>query len=206
MTKQWVFIELVKDEKDIEGLISYAIYKYRKNELALDAKKKGKTEQEIDLAVKTYHDQVLASQSTQDDFREKAVRILDVAIQKSSQAIVEKQNKAYDCQLQDLERRKKDLEAKEKQFDKTLAKERLKVRNEEISRIKEAAKNASKDPVGVSIIKWLAGGFSGILATTIAVIFAFGLMSLGSSEEQKQELMAETVKKLVTLYSSTPIN
>ncbi|TOA44466.1 hypothetical protein CGK27_23235, partial [Vibrio parahaemolyticus] len=114
--------------------------------------------------------------------------------------------KAYDSQLQDLERRKKDLEAKEKQFDKTLAKERLKVRNEEISRIKEAAKNASKDPVGVSIIKWLAGGFSGILATTIAVIFAFGLMSLGSSEEQKQELMAETVKKLVTLYSSTPIN
>lgn len=107
MTKQWVFIELVKDEKDIEGLISYAIYKYRKNELALDAKKKGKTEQEIDLAVKTYHDQVLASQSTQDDFREKAVRILDVAIQKSSQAIVEKQNKAYDSQLQDLERRKK---------------------------------------------------------------------------------------------------
>ncbi|ELN9002585.1 hypothetical protein RZT97_003433 [Vibrio cholerae] len=206
MTKQWVFIELVKDEKDIEGLISYAIYKYRKNELALDAKKKGKSEEEIDLAVRAYHDQVLASKSTQDDFREKAVRILDVAIQKSSQAIVEKQNKAYDNKLQELERKEKELELREKQLDKILAKERLKVRNEEINRIKEAAKNTTKDSRRVSFAKWLASGFSGILATTIAVIFAFGLMSITSSEEKKQELMAETIKKLVTLYSSTPIN
>ncbi len=63
MTKQWVFIELVKDDNDLEGLISYAIYKHRKNELALAEKAKGKTESEIDSAVRSYHNAVLASQS-----------------------------------------------------------------------------------------------------------------------------------------------
>ncbi|KAB7680420.1 hypothetical protein GBN23_06385 [Plesiomonas shigelloides] len=206
MTKQWVFIELVKDDNDLEGLISYAIYKHRKNELALAEKAKGKTESEIDSAVRSYHNAVLASQSMQKDFREKAVKIIDVAVSNAIKAIVDKQKSIHDSKIRQLEKKEQELSAREKKQEETLKKERQKVRNEELAKIRQAAQNHSKENLVWRFLKWLGSGLSGIISTTLVVIFSLGLMSLLGSDAQKQQLTQHIIEALVSLFTTPPIN
>lgn len=206
MTKQWVFIELVKDDNDLEGLISYAIYKHRKNELAFAEKTKGKSEAEIDSAVRSYHNAVLASKSMQKDFREKAVKIIDVAISNATKAIVDKQKSIHDNKMSQLDKKEQELISLEKKNEESLRKERHKIRNDELSRIRKAAKTISQESFGWRLVKWLGSGLSGIIATTLVVIFSLGIMSLSGSDEQKQQLTQQIIKSLISLYTTPPID
>lgn len=78
--KQWVFTELVKDPNNIEQLISYTIYKGFKNEIADNARKMGKTEDEINEELAKYHNYCISSQKQLDVFRDKAKNTLDAYI------------------------------------------------------------------------------------------------------------------------------
>lgn len=217
MSKKWVFIELVQDEKDIIGLISYAIYKYRKNEMAISERSNGKSEEEIQASIQKYNDMVVASQSTQTDFRDKAVSILNVAISKSSAVIMERQQQLIDEKLDNIKNLQaslaqqkinidKDHQEKMKKELEKIAKEKQTVIKKEIEKIKKAAKDYTKDSIWISLTKWLGSGFSGIIATTLAIVLAFGAMSIFSSEEKKNELIQQTLEKLVQLYSTPPIS
>ncbi|TYL42682.1 hypothetical protein [Dickeya sp. ws52] len=60
--KSWVFQLLVKSPEDSIGLIAYSFYKLEKNQYAEKLRTTGKTTQEIDLAVKQFHEQVVHTQ------------------------------------------------------------------------------------------------------------------------------------------------
>ncbi|WP_416503626.1 hypothetical protein [Escherichia coli] len=58
-TKKWIFTELVKEPNNIEQLLSYAVYKGFKDEIARNARAAGKKEYEIEAELAAYHDQVM---------------------------------------------------------------------------------------------------------------------------------------------------
>lgn len=206
MTKQWVFTELVKNETDIEGLISYAIYKYRKNEVATKANSEKKSPEEINALLKTYHETVLSSTSTQQDFRDKAIKIIDTAVQLANANITKMQETKFNEALADLEKQKKSLDKQKVDFERNSKSEIKKAISAELEKIRTAATKIKKESLFMIILKWLGSGFSGIAATTLAIIIALGIMSLTSSDEQKQTLVKNTLTQIMTLYSTPPVS
>lgn len=206
MTKQWVFTELVKNETDIEGLISYAIYKYRKNEVATKANSEKKSPEEINALLKTYHETVLSSTSTQQDFRDKAIKIIDTAVQLANANITKMQETKFNEALADLEKQKKSLDKQKIDFERNSKSEIKKAISAELEKIRTAATKIKKESLFMIILKWLGSGFSGIAATTLAIIIALGIMSLTSSDEQKQTLVKNTLTQIMTLYSTPPVS
>ncbi|EPU0491496.1 hypothetical protein ACVUA2_003477, partial [Vibrio cholerae] len=69
-----------------------------------------------------------------------------------------------------------------------------------------AAQNHSKENLVWRLLKWLGSGLSGIISTTLVVIFSLGLMSLLGSDAQKQQLTQHIIEALVSLFTTPPIN
>lgn len=79
MTKQqWVFEVLVKNDKDMLGLIAYALYKHRKHTLAKELRSKNSSEPDIQKAVDDFHNHVLQSGMTA-IFQEQAAKFISSA-------------------------------------------------------------------------------------------------------------------------------
>lgn len=76
MTKKWVFNILVKSDKDHEGLIAYALYKYDKYLKAKQVRAETNNEPEVDKAVKEFHDNVVSTVSFQKAYQDAALTFL----------------------------------------------------------------------------------------------------------------------------------
>ena len=76
---KWVFNELVLNDKDVVGLIGYALYKSKKSQLAENLRAAGCNEDDIPSSLKNFHDQVITS-NTVVDYRDSADRLLNEVI------------------------------------------------------------------------------------------------------------------------------
>ncbi|NRD74487.1 hypothetical protein HQQ94_14830 [Shewanella sp. VB17] len=181
MTKKWVFNALVQSNNDPIGLLAYALYKFRKDEIAKALGNKGKSGPEIAKRLENFHDDTLCSQTALDDFRSKAIRMANLIGETlSKETIEEYQNKSTI-----LEQDRKQLEKEQNEFNKILSKEQTKLKNELLDKFKTVVNDTPKKSNTRKCIDWIAGGFSGIVAQIIVLVFTFGVLSIytGSSEK-----------------------
>lgn len=86
MAKKWVFAEMVKGEQDTVGLIAYALYKYRKHQLAHSLLEKGESDESIRQQMQIFHDQTLLSSGIQ-TYQDKAKVFLDWLIKENERTL-----------------------------------------------------------------------------------------------------------------------
>lgn len=112
MEKRWVFETIVEDDQDVVGLIGYALYKYKKYELAQSLRKQGCPEDQIQDQVQTFHDHFLLNNSV-NDYRNKATNFLDNVYKKMEdglkQAFDEKKDKLEKQYNKDLGKARRDF-------------------------------------------------------------------------------------------------
>lgn len=118
-SKKWVFTKLVENPNNIEQLISYAIYKGFKDEIAKNARAAGKTEPEIEKELAAYHDQCLHSPRQLEVFRKNAKDTLDGYIDRVNGQLELRLNKIFAQQEAGYQKQIKLLEKNTKMAEKT---------------------------------------------------------------------------------------
>lgn len=122
MTKQqWVFEVLVKNDKDMLGLVAYALYKHRKHTLAKDMRSKGKSEPEIQKAVDDFHNHVLQSGMTA-DFQEQAKKFVSLSYNEIEKELERKKSNEIRKFIQSAQKQSKEYQSRrEYVLDKSLS-------------------------------------------------------------------------------------
>ena len=178
-TKKWIFTELVKDPNNIEQLLSYAVYKGFKDEIARNARAAGKKEYEIEAELAAYHDQCLKSPRQLQVFKRSAQEILDGYVsgvnnelQTRLETIFEQQENIYQNQI------------------KALQKEKDEANKKAIKQLVKGAEKYSKQikkPVGfwecaqvygIAILKFLFSGVPKLFATAFSIGLLFAIWGL----------------------------
>lgn len=120
--KKWVFTELVKDPNNLEQLLSYAIYKGFKDEIARNARSEDKSATEIEQELTHYHNQCLVSQQQLEVFRTKAKSTLESYVSIVSKQLQANLEDAFKKQHAEKEKDIKKLEKQLKEAEKTALK------------------------------------------------------------------------------------
>jgi hypothetical protein len=185
--KVWVFEQLVKSEKDAQGLVAYALYKYSKHNLAVSLRKDGLSEHDIDQRVKIFHDDQIASAQLK-TYNERAISFLgDIVssvaddLYKKHSAEVELLKKRHAIELQELEKQhKKNIQKAEKDLLKNV-------------QGYTADKRGWLSKLGF----WLLSGVPSAIAALIVTALFYLLMFLWvSSEEDKKEIALQGMQKI----------
>lgn len=203
-TNKWVFTELVKDPDNLQQLLSYAIYKKFKDEIARTARHSGKNEARIEEELVHYHDQCLSSQQTLDMFREKAADILagyttDVNSRLQS-SLVHNFNKQHKAKENEIKVLKKKLENAESIALKKFA-----------EGANDYAKKITK-PKGLlwvryhlwNFIKFLFSGVPKFIATTVSMGFLVAVVTFANGDANA--VVRTALTKLVDLVAPAKPN
>jgi len=201
--KRWVFRELVKDNRDYLGLMSYALYKHEKDETANGLREGGKSDEYVDQALENFHDQVLMSPARLNAYKQRAATLIDTALKESTANFeakyseLEKQLKEeYASKHKELEQSRTALDLREKDLRKT----EKKMRTEVVNDIKLSAQKYEPPGFWVGLFKWLISGFSGVAASVLVMVITFGLLTLGDPDS-KHQLAVSFLKGLVGLLT-----
>ncbi|EAT3775068.1 hypothetical protein LPQ20_20605 [Klebsiella pneumoniae] len=178
-TKKWVFTELVKDPNNIEQLLSYAVYKGFKDEIARNARAAGKKEQEIEAELTAYHDQCLKSPKQLQVFKKSAQEILDGYVsgvnnelQERLEAIFAQQENIYQNQIKALQKEKEEA-------NKNAIKQLVKGAEKYSKQIKKPVGFWDCSQVyGIAILKFLFSGVPKLFATAFSIGLLFSLYGL----------------------------
>lgn len=182
-SKKWVFTELVKDPNNIEQLISYAIYKGFKDEIARNARAAEKTEPEIETELMAYHDQCLQSPRQLEVFRKSAKDTLDGYIARVNGELESRLNTIFAQQEADYQRQIKALEKDKKAAEKTALKQLL-------AGAEKYSKQVTK-PVGAvehlqkyckAFLKFMFSGVPKLFATAFSVSLMFAVYGWASGD------------------------
>lgn len=195
MAKKWVFNALVKKNDDPIGLIAYALYKFRKDEIGKQLRAESKSEKEIADELETYHNTTLRSDSTLDDLRTKAGLIVQAIGEQAGQAMVK-------SQLEKLEQTERELNEKLAKYNSDIKKEKTKVRNDIIDQIKQTVDNVPPRSKKVKVWDWLKGGAAGIAAQIVIVVFISGILLLIYGNPR--EIAKEFATKAIDAVMATP--
>ncbi|QIZ49997.1 hypothetical protein DWG24_03895 [Dickeya zeae] len=95
-----------KNPEDSIGLIAYSFYKLEKNQYAEKLRATGKTTQEIDLAVKQFHEQVVHTQLRLDAYRDNARTMFSRLLEDWEEEI----RKDYQQQIDIIENKNAEIE------------------------------------------------------------------------------------------------
>lgn len=175
-SKKWVFTELVKDPNNIEQLISYAIYKGFKDEIARNARAAGKTEPEIETELMAYHDQCLQSPRQLEVFRKSAKDTLDGYIDRVNGELTTRLNSIFAQQEADYQKQIRALEKDKKVAEKAALKQLL-------AGAQQYSKEVTK-PVGPvehirkycwAFLKFMFSGVPKLFATAFSVSLMFAV-------------------------------
>ncbi|TOE63745.1 hypothetical protein CGJ39_14135 [Vibrio parahaemolyticus] len=201
--KKWVFRELVKDNRDYLGLMSYALYKHEKDETANGLRENGASDDKVEQTLKDFHDQVLMSPARLGAYKQRAAGLIDTAIKSSTDKLEAQYNelqeqlkREYVSQHKKLEKQKADLDLREKGLKKLEGK----IRTEVVNTIKSSAQEYQKPHFVVGILKWLGSGFSGVVASVLVMVLTLGVLTMGDPES-KHQLAVGFLKGLVTLLT-----
>ncbi|HAT4499305.1 hypothetical protein F3J41_13390 [Pantoea sp. Ap-870] len=182
-SKQWIFTELVKDPNNIEQLISYAIYKGFKDEIARNARAAGKTEPEIETELMAYHDQCLKSPRQLEVFRKSAKDTLDGYIARVNGELESRLNKIFAQQEADYHKQIKALEKDKKAAEKTAL-------NQLLAGAEKYSKQVTK-PVGaiehiqkysMAFLRFMFSGVPKLFATAFSVSLMFAVYGWASGD------------------------
>lgn len=202
MAKKWVFNALVQSDNDPIGLLAYALYKFQKDEIGTSLRSENETEDEIAKQLSQFHDNTLRSQSSLEDFRNKAVMLVELIGEKAGESLVKAKLEKIKIKSAALDKEKIQLEKDRKEFQKTLNKEKTKMKADLLEQFKNAANDTPKKSILEKVTSWLLGGFSGIAAQILVVIFSFGVLTIyyGSSDA----LMKKFADSITSSLSATP--
>ncbi|MCH4667174.1 hypothetical protein ACRW14_15515 [Escherichia coli] len=178
-TKKWIFTELVKDPNNIEQLLSYAVYKGFKDEIARNARAAGKKEYEIEAELAAYHDQCLKSPRQLQVFKRSAQEILDGYVsgvnnelQTRLETIFEQQENIYQNQIKALQREKDEA-------NKNAIKQLVKGAEKYSKQIKKPVGFWECAQVyGIAILKFLFSGVPKLFATAFSIGLLFAIWGL----------------------------
>ncbi|MGY6029865.1 hypothetical protein [Phytobacter sp. AG2a] len=197
--KKWVFTELVKNPDNLQQLLSYAIYKRFKDEIARTSRNGGKSEEDIEKDLNNYHEQCLNSPQTLNTFREKASATLEGYVND----VISQLRTSLSAELakQDEENKKiinklqGDIKAAERTAFKSFT---------------EGAKRHAKkveEPKGVEwwkdkawiFIKFLFSGLPKFVATTVSMGFLVAVVTFASGDANN--LVRTGLTKMVDLIA-----
>lgn len=209
MQKKWVFSSLVTKDDDVVGLIAYALYKHRKDELARGLRAQGKDEEEISTELVHYHDNMVNQQSQLNDWREKASQIIAAIAKDASNKAIERKNNELENErkgLQDEKNRLANLEAR-------LRAKQNKIPSDIEAGIKkglsefvmDAAKHIGKPTIPQKIGSWLIGGFSGYAAGIILVFLAWAYLAGTSDQSIKEQILTGFTKSVTEYVTTNPV-
>lgn len=202
MAKKWVFNALVQSDNDPIGLLAYALYKFQKDEIGTSLRSENETEDEIAKQLSQFHDNTLRSQSSLEDFRNKAVMLVELIGEKAGESLVKAKIDKLNIKSATLDKEKKQLEKDRKEFHKTLNKAKTKMKAELLEQFKSTVDDTPKKSKRGKVFSWLLGGFSGIAAQILVVVFSFGALTLyyGSGDA----LMKKFADSITSSLSATP--
>ncbi|EGT4354616.1 hypothetical protein ACM917_003961 [Cronobacter sakazakii] len=182
-SKKWVFTELVKDPNNIEQLISYAIYKGFKDEIARNARAAGKTEPEIETELMAYHDQCLQSPKQLEVFRKSAKDTLDGYITRVNGELESRLNTIFAQQEADYQKQIKALEKDKKAAEKTALKQLLagaEKYSKQVTKPVGAVEHIQK--YGKAFLKFMFSGVPKLFATAFSVSLMFAIYGWASGD------------------------
>lgn len=188
MTKKWVFNILVKNDKDHEGLIAYALYKYDKYLKAKQVRAETNNEPEVDKAVKEFHDSVVSTVSFQKAYQDAALTFLVNVSKNVTEPLIRKHTEEISA-----------LKAEHK-------KELL---NFEKDWIKKVRQQVASKPFSIENIKsQIASNIVSLLITAIFsfVIIAVVLVNKVSEDDQKRYLKEFADDAINTIVSKPNIS
>lgn len=161
--RPWVFDKLVNNGTDLEGLLAYSLYKYQKSELASQLRASQMLEADIQLRIKTLHDNVAASPLQLQSFRDNAAILLNRIVTNSEQPWKDKFNQEVSLRASKVD---KEVQKRLDKFSKSI-----------ISEAKKAgAPQAFNQKYLYPFFLWLLSGVPSALATVL--IGALTLMAV----------------------------
>lgn len=173
-TKKWVFTELVEDPDNIEQLLSYAVYKSFKDDVARNARAVGKSEDEIDAELEAYHDQCLTSPKQLQVFRKSAQEILDGYVSNVNNALQVRLENVFSKQEAEYQKKIKALEKKVNEADRSALKQLMQGADKYSKQIKKPVGFWEHLAVyGLAVIKFLFSGVPKLFATAFSIGFLF---------------------------------
>ncbi|MCS6237122.1 hypothetical protein G3495_18710 [Shewanella baltica] len=209
-SKKWVFSELVQHDKDVLGIVAYALYKKDKHDTASSMRSSGSGEEQIEDKIRTYHDQVASVESMQSGYRSRAQNVLKETIFKTASGLIEEKMSQLEVMLSKVEKQSivcNELQIKLEQdslikIDKKVAQEKTKLRKELLAELSLASQKITKPSIPRRAFSWILGGFSGLAATVLSGIVLFGIAGLIADDKTKSSLRESLVRQLLTLGTS----
>lgn len=201
--KKWVFNLLVKSPTDSIGLLAYALYKYRKADLAENLRKSGKTDIEIATQLSSFHENTVNSESTLEDFRVKAKELVFQMGDAAGNAMYKDTLQKLETREQELKKSEQEFTKEKTKFDDTLKKAKTKQRNELIDQLKAAVQNTPARSKSTRFMDWIVGGAAGIAAQVLLLVITLGCLTIafGGSDALIKKFVDKTVSTLVSTPS-----
>lgn len=196
MEKQWTFRKLVGDNvnnQNVVGLLTYAIYKARKDALAISLQEQNLDQSEIDSRMQSFHDDVASSLETQKDYEERAKAMLaEVAREIETRIHADVNAKA----IKREDKLRLEISNLKKLHKKELTKTSRLVRADLINKID----SAQIFPWWVNALKWIWNGFSGVLATILVAVISWGFIYYSASSEEKDMALKSFIERVYHAY------
>ncbi|UKA12808.1 hypothetical protein [Photobacterium damselae] len=186
--KVWVFRRLTQSSSnsssapDVVGLIAYSLYKAKKDERATNLRKQGKSGDEIQQKLNEYHELIASSDTDIQDLRDKALSMLEKAIEAPYHSLERKLNKKYDAEINNY--RKQEEKAQ---------KEHAVQRRKELKKLHDAIDSYTVRPWWVSCIKWSISGFPGVIATIITGVLIYGCFVVFGPEKTRHDVQKQVL-------------
>jgi hypothetical protein len=182
LSKKWVFEALVKNENDAIGLISYALYKNSKHQLAVSLRNDGHDEGYIQDQVNTFHNHTLGSNHLQ-QYRDQA----NVFLNKMIDQIEKELKTAHEAEKAKLI----------KDHSKALKTEKTKIFN----KIK-AYQHVSKKWYE-KLALWLFSGIPGAFSSLLIAALMIGAAVLSVSDESRNRILASLIADYLNVDLAT---
>ncbi len=180
--KLWVFTELVKDPDNIEQLLSYAIYKGFKDEIARNARNDNKTEEKIETLLSNYHDHCLQSAKQLEVFRTAARNILNGYVAGVNAELESRLSIIFSQQEAEKQKEIVVLNKKLKNSEKEALEKFMTGAQEYSKQIKKSAGWAFLGSCLWSLTKFLFSGVPKLVATAFSLGVLFAIYASFSSD------------------------
>jgi Fe2+ transport system protein B len=199
MGKKWVFNSLVTSDNDPIGLLAYSLYKFQKDEIGKKLRSGDMKEPEIAQQLSSFHDATLHSDTALRDFRDKAVRMIELIGEKTVEAHRKRIVKEYEAKSEILTEEKKEFDKSVRTHDRMVKKEKTKIKNNLLEQFRTTVDDTPKKSTFRKVFNWLVGGFSGIAAQIIVIVITFGLLAIFTSNtDQLVKKFAENIAASIT--------
>ncbi|PSU31726.1 hypothetical protein [Photobacterium lutimaris] len=205
--KRWVFRELVKGDRHVEGLIAYALYKVEKDRLAERLRAEDKLEDEVEASLKDFHNQVLHSDRMQDSYLKEAVGIVYDSIQESIKNInadyarkESERKQEHDRAIQQLKAEKTKLINKRNEIPAEIAAGVEKALPKYVMK----AAQAHNSHWFRRLCNWLVGGFAGYAAGLVIVSATVLFLFWSADKSDRDGLLATAYREVYEILIGHP--